>query len=75
MTNNQDITIIGGGIIGLLTAREFYKAGATVAIIEKMALGRNRHGLAAAFCYLYILGGKMPPLPNWYCLALIYIRY
>ncbi|MFA5016800.1 MAG: FAD-dependent oxidoreductase, partial [Methylobacter sp.] len=41
MTNTPDITIIGGGIIGLLTAREFIKAGATVTIIEKNELGQE----------------------------------
>lgn len=41
MITTPDITIIGGGIIGLLTAREFIKAGATVTIIEKNELGRE----------------------------------
>lgn len=36
-----DITLIGGGIIGMLTAREFHKAGASVAIIEKNQLGQE----------------------------------
>jgi len=31
-----DITIIGGGVIGMLTAREFIDAGASVMIIEKI---------------------------------------
>ena len=41
MTNTPDITIIGGGVIGLLTAREFYNAGATVTVIEKNDLGQE----------------------------------
>ncbi|TRW91301.1 glycine oxidase ThiO [Candidatus Methylobacter oryzae] len=41
MTNIADITIIGGGVIGLLTAREFIKAGATVTVIEKNELGQE----------------------------------
>jgi glycine oxidase len=41
MTTTPDITIIGGGITGLLTAREFYNAGATVAVIEKSQLGQE----------------------------------
>ncbi len=41
MTKISDITIIGGGVIGLLSAREFIKAGATVMIIEKNELGQE----------------------------------
>ncbi|PKM34126.1 MAG: FAD-dependent oxidoreductase [Gammaproteobacteria bacterium HGW-Gammaproteobacteria-10] len=41
MTSIPDITIIGGGIIGLLTARELSMAGARVSILEKNAIGRE----------------------------------
>ncbi len=41
MTKTSDITIIGGGVIGLLTAREFFKAGATVTVIDKNLLGQE----------------------------------
>lgn len=51
-----DITIIGGGIIGLLTAREFIKAGATVTIIEKNELGRESSWAG---------GGILLPLYPW----------
>ena len=53
MTKIPDITIVGGGVIGLLTAREFIKAGATVTIIEKnrpgpgVILGGRRHSATA----------------------------
>jgi glycine oxidase len=33
--NTSDITLIGSGIIGLLTAKQFLQAGATVTLIEK----------------------------------------
>ncbi|MCK9396182.1 MAG: glycine oxidase ThiO [Methylobacter sp.] len=56
MTTTPDITIIGGGIIGLLTAREFIKAGATVAIIEKNELGRESSWAG---------GGILLPLYPW----------
>ncbi len=56
MTTTPDITIIGGGIIGLLTAREFIKAGATVAIIEKNQLGRESSWAG---------GGILLPLYPW----------
>ncbi|MDD5462500.1 MAG: glycine oxidase ThiO [Methylococcales bacterium] len=41
MTTTSDITIIGGGVIGLLTAREFFKAGLTVTVIDKNLLGQE----------------------------------
>lgn len=41
MTLTPDFTIIGGGIIGLLTAREFLLAGATVAMIERNEVGQE----------------------------------
>jgi glycine oxidase len=56
MTTTPDITIIGGGIIGLLTAREFIKAGATVTIIEKNALGQESSWAG---------GGILLPLYPW----------
>jgi len=56
MTITSDITIIGGGIIGLLTAREFLKAGATVSIFEKNALGQEASWAG---------GGILLPLYPW----------
>ncbi|MDD5271810.1 MAG: glycine oxidase ThiO [Methylovulum sp.] len=41
MTTTPDITLIGGGIIGLLTAREFHHAGANVTLIEKNQIGQE----------------------------------
>lgn len=56
MKKNQDITLLGGGIIGLLTAREFLKAGATVTVIEKNALGQESSWAG---------GGILLPLYPW----------
>ncbi|MGZ5027329.1 MAG: glycine oxidase ThiO [Methylobacter sp.] len=56
MTTIPDITIIGGGIIGLLTAREFVEAGATVMIIEKNELGQESSWAG---------GGILLPLYPW----------
>ncbi len=56
MTTTPDITLIGGGIIGLLTAREFVKAGASVAIIEKNQLGQESSWAG---------GGILLPLYPW----------
>jgi glycine oxidase len=56
MTTTPDITLIGGGIIGLLTAREFIKAGATVSIIEKNELGQESSWAG---------GGILLPLYPW----------
>ncbi|MDD1610392.1 MAG: FAD-dependent oxidoreductase [Methylococcaceae bacterium] len=56
MTTTSDITIIGGGIIGLLTAREFIKTGATVTVIEKNLLGQESSWAG---------GGILLPLYPW----------
>ncbi|MDD5322556.1 MAG: glycine oxidase ThiO [Methylococcales bacterium] len=56
MTTTPDITIIGGGVIGLLTAREFVKAGATVSIIDKSLLGKEASWAG---------GGILLPLYPW----------
>lgn len=56
MTTISDFTIIGGGIIGLLTARELIKAGATVTIIEKNQLGQESSWAG---------GGILLPLYPW----------
>lgn len=56
--HHSDITIIGGGVMGLMTAREFLNAGATVTVLEKMNADKNRRGRAVAFCRRFILGDK-----------------
>jgi glycine oxidase len=56
MIKTPDITIIGGGVIGLLTAREFFNAGATVAVIEKNRLGQESSWAG---------GGILLPLYPW----------
>ena len=52
-----DFVIIGGGIIGLLTAKELHKNGATVAIIEKGSLGQQATWAA---------GGILSPMRPWH---------
>ncbi len=56
MTTTPDITIIGGGVIGLMTAREFFKAGATVTVIDKNMLGQEASWAG---------GGILLPLYPW----------
>lgn len=56
MTTTSDITLIGGGVIGLLTAREFVKAGATVTVLEKNQLGQESSWAG---------GGILLPLYPW----------
>lgn len=56
MSKIPDITIIGGGIIGLLTAREFLQAGATVTVIEKNQIGQESSWAG---------GGILLPLYPW----------
>ena len=56
MIKTPDITIIGGGVIGLLTARELFNAGATVTVIEKNRLGQESSWAG---------GGILLPLYPW----------
>lgn len=57
-----DFVIIGGGIIGLLTAKELQQTGANVAIIEKNSLGQQSTWAA---------GGILSPMRPWdYCDAI-----
>ncbi len=56
MTAFSDITLLGGGIIGFLTAREFYKAGATVTVIDKGQMGSESSWAG---------GGILLPLYPW----------
>jgi glycine oxidase len=53
---NTDITIIGGGIIGLLTAKELLQAGAKVTVIEKNANAQESSWAG---------GGILLPLYPW----------
>jgi glycine oxidase len=53
---SADITIIGGGVMGLMTAREFLNAGATVTILEKNACGQESSWAG---------GGILSPLYPW----------
>ena len=56
MSNTSDITIIGSGAIGLLTAREFVKAGYTVSLIDKSLSGKESSWAG---------GGILLPLYPW----------
>ena len=52
----SDITIIGGGVMGLMTAREFLDAGATVTLLEKNLCGQESSWAG---------GGILSPLYPW----------
>ncbi len=56
MTSNSDITIIGSGIIGLLTAREFVKEGCSITLIDKSLSGQESSWAG---------GGILLPLYPW----------
>ncbi len=56
MTHTTDITLIGGGVIGLLTARAFVNAGASVTIVDKGLLGQESSWAG---------GGILLPLYPW----------
>ncbi len=55
-SKNVDVLIVGGGIIGMLTARNIKKQGLKVAIIEKGKLGGKATWAA---------GGILSPLKPW----------
>lgn len=56
MSDTPDFTIIGGGIMGLLTARECRLAGASVSVIDK-----NQIGLESSWAG----GGILLPIYPW----------
>jgi glycine oxidase len=56
MTRVPDILVIGGGIAGLLTAREFVTAGYATTLIEKQKVGREASWAAS---------GILSPLYPW----------
>ncbi len=56
MSQNSDFIIIGGGIIGLLTARELSMAGANVTVIEQQQFGKESSWAG---------GGILLPLYPW----------
>ena len=56
MTRNTEITILGGGIIGLLTAKEFVDAGCSVTLIDKSLSGQESSWAG---------GGILLPLYPW----------
>ena len=56
MTLNPEITIIGGGLIGLLTAKEFVQAGCQVTLIDKSLAGQESSWAG---------GGILLPLYPW----------
>lgn len=56
MNLSSDVTLIGGGIIGMLTARELNQAGVTVTLIEKNLTGQESSWAG---------GGILLPLYPW----------
>lgn len=57
LANPTDITLVGGGIMGLLIAREFALVGASVTVIDQGQTGREASWAG---------GGILLPLYPWY---------
>ncbi len=55
---NADVVVVGGGIIGLATAWELKRRGATVTVVERDGLGRGASWSG---------GGLLSPLPPGIC--------
>ncbi len=56
MTCRSDITIVGGGVIGLLTARQWVMQGASVTLLERGRVGQESSWAG---------GGILSPLYPW----------
>lgn len=56
MARSEHILIVGGGLIGMLTARELVSAGAKVTVLERAAAGREASWAG---------GGILSPLYPW----------
>ncbi len=56
MTTSFDVVVVGGGIIGLMTARALDQAGASVTVIDKNDIGRESSWAG---------GGILSPLYPW----------
>lgn len=56
MTGNGDVLVVGGGISGMLTARELAAAGAAVTLVERNVTGRESSWAG---------GGILSPLHPW----------
>ena len=52
----KDVIIVGGGIIGMLTARTLHDAGLDVMLIDQGELVRNLPGRVAGFFHRFIRG-------------------
>ncbi|MDW5594041.1 FAD-dependent oxidoreductase [Conexibacter stalactiti] len=65
-----DVVVIGGGVVGLATARELAGAGRDVVVLEQFALDHTRggsHGDARVFAYVH-------PEPEWVPMAVESMR-
>ncbi|HKQ96487.1 MAG TPA: FAD-dependent oxidoreductase, partial [Candidatus Polarisedimenticolia bacterium] len=47
MTRAADVLVVGGGVIGLAIAREVARAGASVMLLERSAVGGEASGASA----------------------------
>ncbi|MEL7543345.1 MAG: FAD-binding oxidoreductase [Pseudomonadota bacterium] len=61
LPSEADVVIVGGGIIGLMTAWHLARAGERVVLLEKGRIAREQSGLNLGYCRS--IGRKDPEIP------------
>lgn len=62
MTRSADVLVVGGGVIGLAIARETARAGASVTLLERAAIGGEASGASAGMLAAQLEAHEAGPL-------------
>lgn len=65
MAEQQQVVIVGGGVIGLLTAFNLATQGQAVVLLERAGLGQESYGRVVALFRRCIRGATARQLPRW----------